>query len=92
MANATEGFTGAELASLMPEALFMAFADGRREPDTDDLLAAAKDVNPMAKDDSNPKIKALRAWVAAGNATRASSDADVEEVAAARPRGRRAIL
>lgn len=92
VANATEGFTGAELASLMPEALFMAFADGKREPTTRDLLTAAKDVNPMAKDNSNPKIARLRDWVGQGNATRASSDADVEEVAAARPRGRRAIL
>ncbi len=94
VAMATEGFTGAELASLMPEALFMAFADGKREPTTRDLLAVAKDVNPMAKDNSNPKIAKLRDWVAAGNATRASSVENSYEEAdeVRRPRGRRAIL
>lgn len=38
--SATDQFTGAEIAELVPEALFTAFADGEREITTDDLLPA----------------------------------------------------
>ena len=47
--DATDGFTGAEIASLVPDALFTAFADGGREIDRDDLLAAATTVVPLSK-------------------------------------------
>jgi ATP-dependent 26S proteasome regulatory subunit len=61
IADATEEFTGAELAALVPEAMFAAYADGQREPTTDDLIAAAAGVVPLAK--SMPdKIARLRAW------------------------------
>jgi hypothetical protein len=61
VADVTEEFTGAELAALVPEAMFAAFADGGREPTTDDLIAAARGVIPLAK--SMPdKIARLRTW------------------------------
>ena len=41
VAKACDGFTGSEIAALVPDALFTAFADGVREITTDDLIAAA---------------------------------------------------
>ena len=70
IALATEGFAGVEVAELIPCALFTAFADGEREPTTDDILSAAKDVVPLAKTASE-KIDALRTW-AKGRARLAS--------------------
>lgn len=45
----TEGFTGAEIAELVPTSLYVAFEDGAREPTTADLLEAAGEVNPYSK-------------------------------------------
>jgi AAA+ superfamily predicted ATPase len=59
IADATDTFTGAELAAIVPDALFGAFADDAREIATDDLLQAAKVVVPLAKQQAE-KIKALR--------------------------------
>lgn len=59
--SACDGFTGSEIASLVPEAMFAAFADGERELTTDDLLAATRTVVPLART-SAEKINALRAW------------------------------
>lgn len=61
LARATAGFTGAELAALVPEAMFAAFADGARPVTTDDLLVAARTVVPLSKTASE-KIAALRTW------------------------------
>lgn len=61
VADATEGFTGAEIAALVPDSLYAAFADGAREITTQDLLAAASVVVPLSKT-SAQKIEALRAW------------------------------
>jgi MoxR-like ATPase len=61
IADATEGFSGAEIASLVPEAMFSAFADGERELATDDLIRAAESVVPLSKT-SAEKLNALRAW------------------------------
>jgi hypothetical protein len=63
LADVTEGFTGAELASLVPEAMFVAFADGARELNTDDLIAAARTVVPLSKT-AKDKITAMRNWAA----------------------------
>lgn len=49
LSDATEGFSGAEIAELVPTALYVAFDDDAREITTDDLLAAAGDVEPMSK-------------------------------------------
>jgi SpoVK/Ycf46/Vps4 family AAA+-type ATPase len=54
-------FTGAEVASTVNEALFAAFSDGKREPTTEDLIAAAHDVVPLVKT-AKKQIDALREW------------------------------
>lgn len=83
---ATEGFTGAEIAAIVPDALFAAFADNGREPNTADLLAAAASVVPLAKTASE-KIAELRQW-AVGRARPASKP---EAQATAKVAGLRAI-
>ena len=61
VAAATEGFTGAEIAAIVPDALFAAFADDARPLTVQDLLNATKTVVPLAKTASG-KIDALRNW------------------------------
>jgi SpoVK/Ycf46/Vps4 family AAA+-type ATPase len=63
VAEATDGFTGAEIAALVPDALYLAFADGAREITTEDLIEAARSVVPLTKTASE-KITRLRAWAA----------------------------
>jgi hypothetical protein len=58
---ATEGFTGSEIASLVPEALHVAFDDGEREPTALDLLRASRDVVPLSKT-MGDKLTKLREW------------------------------
>ena len=48
VAEATDQFTGAEIAGLVPDAMRLAFVDGQRTVSTDDLLRVAKDVKPLA--------------------------------------------
>jgi SpoVK/Ycf46/Vps4 family AAA+-type ATPase len=60
IASATDEFTGAEIAATVPEALFSAFA-ASREVTTEDIVASARTVVPLAKSASE-KIKALRTW------------------------------
>ncbi len=78
--SATDGFTGSEIAALVPEAMFVAFADGERELTTDDLLAAARNVVPLVKT-MPEKIEALRQW-AKGRARPATSPQIAQVVAA----------
>jgi SpoVK/Ycf46/Vps4 family AAA+-type ATPase len=59
--RATEGFTGAEIAALIPDALFAAFADGERAITTADLSAAASTVSPLSKTAAE-RIQGLRDW------------------------------
>lgn len=61
VAKATEGFTGSEIAALVPDAMFVAFADGERELDIADLRQAAATVVPLTKTAAE-KIDKLRAW------------------------------
>ena len=72
VADACEDFTGAEIAALVPDALFTAFADKKREVATKDLLAAAQTVIPMTKS-AGEKISKLRQWQAEGRARAAST-------------------
>lgn len=74
VARATDGFTGSEIAALVPDALFVAFADGERDITTEDLVAAARTVAPLSKTAAE-KIDGLRAW-AKGRARPASSPAE----------------
>jgi SpoVK/Ycf46/Vps4 family AAA+-type ATPase len=81
VAKATEGFTGSEIAAIVPDALFAAFNDGAREITTQDIIDAAATVVPLSKTASE-KITKLRDWAAgrarpasAPEATKASSKA-----------------
>lgn len=69
--DATDGFAGAEIAALVPEAMFAAFNDGERDIATGDMLAAAGNVVPLSKT-AGDKIESLRTW-AKGRARFASS-------------------
>lgn len=83
LCDATQGFSGAEIAALIPDALFAAFADGEREPTLNDLIAASRTVTPQSKSAAE-KITRLRDW-AAGRARAATTP---EEVSQTQPRGR----
>lgn len=78
VANATAGFTGAEIAELVPTAMFDAFDDGKRPIKTADLLKAAKEVYPLSKS-AGEKIEDLRKW-AEQNARPASAKKKEEVV------------
>ena len=70
VALATEGFSGAEIASLVPDAMFAAFAEDERPIITDDLVASARNVVPLATTASE-RLAELRSW-ASTRARRAS--------------------
>jgi hypothetical protein len=74
-----EGFTGSELAALIPDALYIAFADKARAITTDDLLEAARTVTPLSST-ARERINALRKW-AIGRA-RPATLPELETVAA----------
>lgn len=61
IAAATDGFTGSEVAAIIPDAMFAAFNDGAREITTADIVAAAAAVVPLSKT-AQAKIDALKAW------------------------------
>lgn len=83
IAAVTAGFTGSEIASLVPDALYTAFADGAREITLDDLLTAAKSVVPLSRT-AGDKIDSLRKWAVgkARPATRAEDAAPASKTAA----------
>jgi len=66
-----DGFTGAEIAAVVPDALFVAFNDDERDVTTEDLTDAARQIVPLSKTASD-KIEALRSW-AKGRARAAST-------------------
>lgn len=72
-AAAAQDFTGAELAALVPDALFTAFADGERDIGQWDLIAAIGNTVPLARTAAE-KIDTLRKW-AKGRARPASTQA-----------------
>lgn len=83
IADACEGFTGAEIAALVPDALYAAFAESEREICTADLLAAAATVSPLSKT-AGEKIAKLREW-AEGRARRATSAETAAAITTNRP-------
>jgi len=85
VALATEGFTGSEIAAIVPDALFAAFADDGREITTKDLIDAAAKVVPLSKT-AEEKITAMRKW--ANGRARFATKAEVIEA----PRSKRAAL
>lgn len=61
LAEKTAGWTGAEIASLVPSAMFLAFEDNQREITTLDLLQVSESVVPLSKT-SKDKIDNLLEW------------------------------
>lgn len=88
VAAATEGFTGAEIAGMIPDALFEAFNDSARALTGDDLLAAAETVVPISRIAAE-KVEKLREW-AKGRA-RPASEEPTAKVAKVVPKGRRVL-
>ena len=74
----TDRFTGAEIAELVPTALYAAFDDGAREIRTEDLIVAAKAVVPLSKSRAD-MIQKMENWGEA-NARPATSAAKLEIV------------
>lgn len=72
VAGKTEHFTGAEVAALIPDAMYAAFADDARSITTDDLIEAAQAVVPLATTAAE-KIDRMRKW-AEGRAPRLEQD------------------
>lgn len=60
VAVATNNFTGADVAELLPAAMFAAFADGQREPTTADLLHQAEKVGRSVA--GSKTVGNLRQW------------------------------
>jgi ATP-dependent 26S proteasome regulatory subunit len=83
VAKACADFSGAEIAEIVPAAMFKAFADGEREIATDDLLKVADDVIPLSKT-AEAKLKALRDF-ASTNARKATK---AEVLVESRTKGR----
>jgi len=77
LADASEGFTGAELEAAVVGALYRAFAEGR-ELVTDDVLAEIRSTTPLSRTRAET-VAALRAW-AQGRATPASGGGEEELV------------
>jgi hypothetical protein len=86
IAKATDTFTGAELAALIPDAMFIAFGDGAREITTEDLMFVAGKVVPLAKT-AEQKINDLRkTWAGrARSVTSGNTDLAIASVAARSP-------
>jgi AAA+ superfamily predicted ATPase len=76
----TDGFSGAEIAALIPDALFVAFEDGERDLTTDDVISAASEVAPLSQT-AEEKVTGLREW-AKGRARKASADEEAATVGA----------
>lgn len=68
---ASEGFSGAELAALVPSAMYRAFPEGAREITAEDMILSAANTVPLART-APEKIEALRRW-AKGRARPAST-------------------
>ena len=86
VAKNCEGFTGSEIAAIVPDAMFSAFGDNERELTCADLTAAAKTVVPLSKTASE-KIDASRKW-AVGRARPATAETTTRDV---QPRVRRVL-
>ena len=69
--SATEGFTGSEIAAIVPDAMYVAFSEDGRAIRIEDLLAAASTVVPLSRS-SAEKIEKLRTW-AVGRARSATT-------------------
>lgn len=82
--RACDRFTGAEIAAIVPDAMYAAFADAEREIETGDLILAAQAVVPLA-DTASEKIEKMRKW-ASGRARFAGRSAQKTEARVSRGR------
>jgi ATP-dependent 26S proteasome regulatory subunit len=72
VAAASEEFSGAEVAGLVPNGMFRSFRDGARLLATEDLLHTARAVAPMARTNKE-EIARYHAWAAAAGVRHASA-------------------
>lgn len=86
IAARTAEFSGAEIAELVPSAMFHAFADGARPITTEDLARCVESTVPVSKA-AKERIESLRAW-AKGRARPASSPESSDPQQAAASLGR----
>jgi hypothetical protein len=63
VAQVTDGFNGDQVARLVPDAMYLAFADGAREITTDDLLTVAASRVPFNQTAAEA-VFSLRTWAA----------------------------
>lgn len=87
VAGYTDGFTGAEIAAIVPDAMFAAFADGQRDVLEGDLLEAAAKVVPLTKTAAE-KVERLRKWAA----SRARNASVADKTAAKKQKGFARVL
>lgn len=73
LVDKSRGFVGREIERVVREAQFTAFADGNREIEQEDLLAAIAEVIPLEKSHADV-IENLRRWKTEGRAFPASSE------------------
>jgi ATP-dependent 26S proteasome regulatory subunit len=59
--GATDGFTGSEIAAIVPDAMRVAFNEDAREITAEDLLASAATVTPISKTAATT-IQKMREW------------------------------
>ena len=71
VADACAGFVGSEVAAIVPDAMFEAFADGSREITTRDLVSAANRITPLSKT-ASATMEKMRDW-SKGRARKAST-------------------
>ncbi len=87
LAEATEGFSGAELAEVVNSALYEAFVSPEKRLTTDLLVKAAKETVPLSRSRAN-EIASLRQWAAANSRMAAIPLEDATEDTAEEPGGR----
>ncbi len=78
LVDLSKGYVGREVERIVREAQFMAYADGNREIEMEDLEKAIKETIPISRSHAEV-IEGLQKWVSEGRAFPASS----EEVVAA---------
>jgi len=67
LAQACEGYVGAEIEQAIIDAMYIGFNDGGREFTTDDVLDALRRLGPLSVS-QREAVEALRAWVGEGRA------------------------
>ena len=77
VALACRDFTGAEIAAIVPEAMFTAFADKKRMITTEDLVKAAGELTPLSKT-AGDRIDKMREWAKGKTKPASKSEDEVE--------------